>query len=102
MLQQQWQEEIDLGFHNSGEVVTIEVVDSDSGLEFGDDLLYSVDVRVPWCSAFHANATTADCGEEYAYNCDVQVCRCSCSVAGMNVVRKKCVLSVVRISLSWG
>lgn len=80
MLKKQWQEEIDLGFHNSGEVVTIEVIDSDSGLEFGDDLLYSVDVRVPWCSAFHANATTAECGEEYAYNCDVKVCRCSCSV----------------------
>lgn len=48
-------------------------MDSDSGLEFGDDLLYSADVRVPWCSAFHADTITAECEEDYAYSCDVQV-----------------------------
>lgn len=53
--------------------MTIEVIDSDSGLEFGDDLLYTVDVSVPWCSAFHADAATADCEAGYAYDCDVQV-----------------------------
>lgn len=73
ILLKEWQEEIDLGFHHSGDLVTIEVIDSDSGLEFGDDLLYSVGVPVPWCSAFHANTTTADCDEDYAYNCDVKV-----------------------------
>lgn len=73
MLVKEWQQEIDLGFHNSGDLVTIEVIDSDSGLEFGDDLLYSVGVPVPWCSAFHANTTTTDCDEDYDYNCDVKV-----------------------------
>lgn len=53
--------------------MTIEVLDSDSGLEFRDDLLYTVNVNVPWCSAFHANTSTANCGEEYDYDCDVQV-----------------------------
>lgn len=55
--------------------MNIEVIDSDSGLEFGDDLLYSVNVNVPWCSSFHADTATADCDEEYAYDCDVQVRR---------------------------
>ncbi|CAM9325981.1 unnamed protein product, partial [Hapterophycus canaliculatus] len=62
--------EIDLGFHHSGDLVNMQVMDSDSGLEFGDDLLYSADVRVPWCSAFHADTGTAECEEDYAYNCD--------------------------------
>jgi len=53
--------------------VSIEVIDSDSGLEFGDDLLYSVNVTVPWCSAFHADTAAADCEEDYAYKCDVWV-----------------------------
>lgn len=48
-------------------------MDSDSGLEFGDDLMYSTEVRVPWCSAFHAEVATADCGEAYEYECDAQV-----------------------------
>lgn len=70
---QEWEEEVDLGFHNSGDVVSIAVMDSDSGLEFDDDVLYSTQVRVPWCSAFHANTTTAECEEGYTYKCDVQV-----------------------------
>lgn len=69
----EWEQDIDLGFHNSGDAVTMEVFDSDSGLEFGDDLLYTVDVNVPWCSAFHADSAIADCEEGYAYDCNVQV-----------------------------
>ena len=53
--------------------MTIEVIDSDSGLEFGDDLLYSANVTVPWCSVFHADVATAECDEDYAYKCDVWV-----------------------------
>lgn len=68
-----WTEELDLGFHHSGDKVTVSVKDSDSGLEFEDDLLYSADVYVPWCSAFHANVTTADCEDGYSYECDVKV-----------------------------
>lgn len=48
-------------------------MDSDSGLEFGDDLMYSTEVRVPWCSAFHAEVAAADCLEAYEYECNVQV-----------------------------
>ena len=70
-----WTEELDLGFHNSGDKVTVAVKDSDSGLEFDDDLLYSTDVYVPWCSAFHADLATADCEGGYTYECDVQVYR---------------------------
>lgn len=70
---QEWRQEIDLGFHYSGSRVSVEVIDSDSGLEFGDDLLYSVNVTVPWCSAFHADTAAADCEEDYAYECDVWV-----------------------------
>ena len=44
-------------------------------MEFDDDLLYSTDVYVPWCSAFHADLATADCEGGYTYECDVQVYR---------------------------
>lgn len=78
---QVWDEKVDLGFHNSGDLVTVTVMDADSGLEFGDDVLYSAEVRVPWCSAFHAAEATADCEDGISYTCDTQVdgrfCDCS-------------------------
>lgn len=68
-----WNQEIDIGYHNSGDVVKVKVLDADSGLEFGDDLLYSTTIHVPWCSAFHADVATAECDDGYDYECDVNV-----------------------------
>lgn len=69
-----WQETLDLGLHNSGDLVDVKVWDSDSGWELTDTLLYNTTIRVPWCSAFHAEAVTADCDNEgYTYECDTQV-----------------------------
>ena len=53
-----WDEEVDLGFMNSGEEIKIELWDQDSGLEFSNDLLASTTMRVPFCSMFMANYTT--------------------------------------------
>ncbi|CAM9704310.1 unnamed protein product, partial [Discosporangium mesarthrocarpum] len=59
---------VDLGVHNSGDLIMMSLYDADSGLEFGDDLLYTTTLRVPWCSAFHATRHTADCGDGYTYD----------------------------------
>lgn len=60
-----WNEYVSLGFLGSATLIQLEIWDSDSGLEFSDDLLVSAKVRVPFCSTFSAKEDTYDCGELY-------------------------------------
>ena len=82
---------MDLGFHNSGDIVSITILDADSGLELEDDVLYSTRVRVPWCSAFHADVVTARCKDGHNYECDLQVSEvtsfCPCSANTIEEIR---------------
>jgi len=64
-----WNEYVSLGYLGSATEIRLEIWDSDSGLEFSDDLLVSAKVRVPFCSAFTAKENTYDCGE--LYGCEV-------------------------------
>jgi len=43
----------------------VEIWDYDIGMEFTDDLLARVLVRVPFCSTFTANYETIDCGQPF-------------------------------------
>lgn len=64
-----WNEYISLGYLGSATQIKIEIWDKDTGLEFGDDLLTSANVRVPFCSTFYAKERTYDCGK--LYGCEV-------------------------------
>jgi hypothetical protein len=66
-----WDETIALGRHGSGDEIQLRVYDSDSGLEFWDDLLYETTLRVPFCSAFQAETIDADCTGQFDRDCDV-------------------------------
>jgi hypothetical protein len=64
-----WNEEVNLGVLQSGTEIKIQIYDADSGIEFFDDLLLTVQIRVPFCSMFNASET-----ENY---CDGQPFGCS-------------------------
>ena len=65
-----WNEYVSLGYLGSATLIQLEIWDSDSGLEFADDLLVSAKVRVPFCSTFSAKEVTYNCGELYG-RCEV-------------------------------
>jgi hypothetical protein len=58
-------EPVNLGVLGSATEILVEIWDSDSGLEFSDDLLARAKIRVPFCSTFHANVTSVDCGKPF-------------------------------------
>lgn len=63
-----WNEYVNIGFLGSATLITVEIWDHDTGIEFGDDLLVKASVRVPYCSTMHANITKLDCG--MPFNCE--------------------------------
>lgn len=67
-----WNEYVSLGYLGSATLIQLEIWDSDSGLEFADDLLVSAKVRVPFCSTFSAKEMTYNCeGEQLYGRCEV-------------------------------
>lgn len=62
-----WNEEVNLGVLGSATLISVEIWDKDSGLEFSDDLLLTGNFRVPFCSYFQSNYTTETCGDPF--NC---------------------------------
>lgn len=60
-----WNEFVNLGVLGSGTLINVEIWDKDSGLEFSDDLCVTGSVRVPFCTTFSANTTTANCGADF-------------------------------------
>jgi Ca2+-dependent lipid-binding protein len=62
-----WNQELLLGLLVSGTEMLISIYDADSGLEFADDMLVRVKIRVPFCSTFNASTETINCGKPF--NC---------------------------------
>ena len=65
-----WNEEVNLGLLQSATELKVQIYDEDSGLEFFDDLLLTVPIRVPFCSMFHANETENFCGAPFGCSVD--------------------------------
>jgi hypothetical protein len=65
-----WDEYVNIGVLGSGTEIKVEIWDEDSGIEFGDDLLLTDSVRVPFCSMFSAPTVTLDCGEPFGCSAD--------------------------------
>lgn len=63
-------EKLSIGVLGSGTEILIETWDRDIGLEFSDDRLTSATFRVPFCSTFYANESTASCGEPFGCSVD--------------------------------
>ena len=81
-----WDEELQLGVHESANWVKLSVWDADSGLEafpFGDDLFGSFMVRAPFCSMFYYDDDEISCGNA------VEMCRSGVS-AWETPFRKAC------------
>ena len=57
-----WNEKVNLGVLASATEIQVEIWDYDIGVELDDDLLVRAPMRVPYCSMFHANLTSVDCG----------------------------------------
>jgi hypothetical protein len=66
-----WEEDVFLGTHRSKTALTLTVYDADSGLEFGDDLLGSRSMRMPFCSMFSAPRLITRCNEKPWEHCSV-------------------------------
>jgi hypothetical protein len=63
-----WNQRINLGVLASATELLINIWDADSGVEYGDDLLHSHRMRVPFCSTFNASYTEVACSEPF--NCE--------------------------------
>lgn len=65
-----WNEEVNLGVLHSGTEIKVQIFDADSGIEWFDDLLLTVPIRVPFCSMFNATETENYC-EGKPFGCSV-------------------------------
>eukprot|EP01039_Chlorochromonas_danica_P003213 gene3212-3519_t len=66
-----WHDEyVSLGFLGSATLITVEMWDADSGLEFNDDLIARTTFRVPFCSTFTANTSTVKCADPFQCSSD--------------------------------
>ena len=64
-LNPKWNEYVNLGLLTSGTELKVSLWDFDSGIEFGDDLIASIRMRVPFCSTFNASIEEIDCGKPF-------------------------------------
>ena len=65
-----WNDMVDLGLLGSATEISVSIWDYDEGLEFGDDLLVSKTIRVPFCSTFNASVSVVNCGEPFGCSSD--------------------------------
>ncbi|CAM9318942.1 unnamed protein product, partial [Ectocarpus fasciculatus] len=64
-LSPKWNEYVNLGLLTSGTEMKVSIWDFDSGIEYADDLISSISMRVPFCSTFNASVVTEDCGKPF-------------------------------------
>lgn len=58
---------VNLGFLGSASLITVEILDTNTGLTFANQKIVMSSFRVPFCSQFYGNTSTVDCGEPF--NC---------------------------------
>lgn len=69
-LNPKWNEYVNIGILGAATEVKVEIWDSDTGIEFSDDLLVKSSFRVPFCSTFSADEYEVDCGKPFGCESD--------------------------------
>lgn len=64
-LNPKWNQFVNLGLLTSGTEMKVSIWDYDTGIEYADDLIAAVNMRVPFCTTFNATVVTEDCGKPF-------------------------------------